>query len=86
MRKPTHWRRGRPAWPVQLLDTRGYLAHAYVLARYFHPSVYDCLYAAVGLSLGYQVVTADRPFYVALAKPFPQTMLWIEDLPFSNQV
>ena len=61
--------------PVRLFDTRDYLAHAYALAQEFHPSVYDCLYAALGLSLGCEVVTAERPFYAALSRPFPETML-----------
>ena len=39
------------------------------------------LYAAVALSLGCRCVTADRPFYAALAAPYPETMLWVEDIP-----
>lgn len=51
------------------------------LATLYHRSLYDCLYAALALREGCQVVTADRPFYEALRVPFPSTMLWIEDLP-----
>ena len=67
--------------PVQLLDAVPHLPAAYTLARLYHPSVYDCLYAAVALALGCQVVTADRPFYLALEAALPGTMLWIEDVP-----
>ena len=67
--------------PVKILPVGGILARAAELALNFHPSVYDCLYAALALREGCQVVTADRPFYDALRVPFPSTMLWIEDLP-----
>ena len=70
-----------PRLPVVLLDSIEFLPAAYVLAQAFHPSVYDCLYAALALSLGCQLVTADRPLYQALLRPFPETMLWIEDIP-----
>lgn len=72
------------AWtdiPVRIVDSVPYLRAAYHLAELFHPSVYDCLYAAVGLALNCQVVTADRQFYDRLAGLFPQTMLWVEDIP-----
>ena len=44
-------------------------------------AVYDTLYLALGLREGCQVVTADRPFYDALAAAFPGTMLRVGDLP-----
>ena len=66
---------------MRILPVGGILARAAELALDFHPSVYDCLYAALALREQCQVVTADRPFYDALRVPFPSTMLWIEDLP-----
>ena len=69
------------ALPLDLVDDRPHLYEAYRLARAYHPSVYDCLYAAVALHLGGQCVTADRRFYNAFAPAFPETMLWVEDIP-----
>ena len=67
--------------PVRIFDAGTALAAAIDLAARYHPSLYGCLYAALALRERCQVVTADRRFYDALSKPFPQTMLWIADLP-----
>ena len=66
---------------LELADDADLLPEALELATQYHPSLYDCLYAALALREGCQVVTADRPFYDALRVPFPSAMLWIEDLP-----
>ena len=67
--------------PVRIVGIDSILSTAMELAANYHPSLYDCLYAALALREECQVVTADRPFYDALAQPFPGTMLWITDLP-----
>jgi predicted nucleic acid-binding protein len=51
------------------------------LALLFERSVYDSLYVCLASLLNYQLVTADRRLYNALASAFAQTMLWIEDIP-----
>jgi predicted nucleic acid-binding protein len=66
---------------VELFSAEPLLSDAFRLARAYHPSVYDCLYAALAIREGCQVVTADRPFYEALERPFPGSMLWVEDIP-----
>ncbi|MGI8926904.1 MAG: type II toxin-antitoxin system VapC family toxin [Tepidiformaceae bacterium] len=71
------------ALPLALVDDAPHLADAYRLALTFHPSVYDCLYAAVAISRACSLVTADRPFYDRLARPYPGLMLWVEDIPFA---
>lgn len=45
-----------------------------------HP-VYDCLYLALALREHCQLVTGDRRFYNKVAPTYPETMLWIEDVP-----
>jgi predicted nucleic acid-binding protein len=66
---------------IERVEDSQLVADAIDLATAYHPSLYDCLYAALALREQCPVVTADRPFYDALAAPFPQTMLWIDDLP-----
>ncbi|OAI41331.1 hypothetical protein AYO38_03875 [bacterium SCGC AG-212-C10] len=67
--------------PVRWLEDRRFLYFAHQLALSFHPSVYDCLYAATAITMRGKCVTADRQFYDRLAPPYPETMLWIEDIP-----
>jgi predicted nucleic acid-binding protein len=66
--------------PLELVDSRPHRALALDLATRFHPSAYDCLYAAVALAIDCQVVTADRAFFNNLRKAYPRTMLWVEDI------
>jgi predicted nucleic acid-binding protein len=44
-------------------------------------TVYDALYVALALAEGCQFVTADRALYNSLASAYPETMLWVEDIP-----
>lgn len=54
---------------------------AYEIASATGCSVYDCLYAALAVTLGTRMVTADRRFYDRLAKsPLAEHVLWVEDI------
>lgn len=64
-----------------LIGSSGLKELALDLAVRFHPSAYDCLYAALAIREDCPVVTADRRFYDALVPHFPANILWIEDLP-----
>ena len=66
--------------PVRLFGTLPLRRQAMELALAYHPSTYDCLYAALALREDCPVVTADRRFYQAMAPAMPRQMLWIEDL------
>ncbi len=45
-------------------------------------SVYDCIYLALAVQLGTQVVTADERFWNALSKtPWSPSICWIENVP-----
>jgi predicted nucleic acid-binding protein len=46
-----------------------------------HGTVYEALYVALALAEGCQFVTADRALYNSLAPIYPETMLWVEDIP-----
>jgi predicted nucleic acid-binding protein len=67
--------------PVKLFESAPLVADAFALALAHHPSVYDCLYLALALREGCRLVTADRRFYDAVAAAFPETVMWIEELP-----
>ena len=51
------------------------------IALTFDRSIYDAFYVALAHQLGCQFVTADRKLYNALGHVYPETMLWIEDVP-----
>ena len=53
---------------------------AFQLAQSDGRSVYDCLYLALALEQGCQLVTADRKFLDAVVRHLPETMVWIEDV------
>lgn len=44
-------------------------------------SVHDSLYVALALRERCQFVTADRKLYNATAAAYPDTMLWVEEIP-----
>jgi predicted nucleic acid-binding protein len=67
--------------PIELFESLPLRVEAMRLALAYHPSTYDCLYAALALREGCPVVTADRPFYDALHGPHPEAVLWLADLP-----
>ncbi len=67
--------------PVQKHPDHRLFRSAYTLARQTHRSLYDCMYLALAEAIDGQVVTADRKFYMAIAKgPYGQRVLWVEDL------
>ncbi len=55
---------------------------AYQLALDTQRSVYDCLYLAVAEAVDGIMITADRKFYLSLARgSYGRRVLWVEDLP-----
>lgn len=70
-----------PTLPVALRPSARLGRAAVDLAGQYHPSAYDCLYAALALAEDCPVVTADRRFYEALHPAYPASLVWIEDLP-----
>lgn len=51
------------------------------IALRFNRSIYDSLYVALAFQEDCPLVTADRRLYDAIAPSYPETMLWIEDVP-----
>ncbi len=46
-----------------------------------HHAAYDCFYLALALELGCQCVTADAGFLRGFSSAYPDTLLWVEDVP-----
>jgi predicted nucleic acid-binding protein len=67
--------------PVRLVPDLALLSQANALARSHHPSVYDCLYAALAIREQLPLVTADRRFYEAILPVLGEDAIWIADLP-----
>ncbi|MEX0782449.1 MAG: type II toxin-antitoxin system VapC family toxin [Dehalococcoidia bacterium] len=65
---------------VQLHALSPLMTHALELSVTANHPAYDCFYLALALHLGGTCVTADRRFYDAFARRYPDTMVWIEDL------
>ena len=57
------------------------LPDALSLAYRHDRTVYDALYVVLARRLDARFVTADRSLYNSLAHAYPETMLWIEDVP-----
>jgi predicted nucleic acid-binding protein len=57
------------------------LTDAVRLALEFSLSLYDALYVALAIRDGCQCVTADRRLYEATSPAFPESMLFIGDIP-----
>ncbi len=55
--------------PVASIAIEPYLNHALTLATDIGHPVYDCLYLALALQRDTQVITADRRFVAAAARP-----------------
>lgn len=68
-------------FPISYVDSRELLAQAFSLATRYDRSIYDALYVVLALQHQCPLVTADLRLFNALSKPFPETMLWIEDIP-----
>jgi predicted nucleic acid-binding protein len=67
--------------PVEEVSTLPLLPAAFDIAARFERTVYDALYVALALREHCQLVTADKKLRNALAKAFPATILWVEDIP-----
>ena len=67
--------------PVFEMPTAPLLLGAMSIALRFNRSIYDSLYVALAFQEDCALVTADRRLYDALAISYPETMLWIEDVP-----
>lgn len=65
----------------QLVDSEPLLDAALRLAIQNQRSAYDSVYVIVAREYGCQFVTADRRLYDAISPVYPETMLWVEDLP-----
>ena len=67
-------------FPVQRHNFLPLLDPAYAMANHTGRSLYDCLYVALAVLLGGQVVTADRRLYDGLARSeFSEHVVWVED-------
>lgn len=67
--------------PVTEVATAPLLFGAMSIALRFNRSIYDSLYVALAFQEDCPLVTADRRLYDAIAPSYPETMLWIEDVP-----
>lgn len=69
------------ALPVDELPVGPLISHALQIAVRFNCSTYDALYVALALESGCQFVTADGKLHRNLAAAYPETLLWVEDVP-----
>ena len=67
--------------PIMLSSSQSLLPDTFDLALRFNRGVYDALYASLAMNEGCQCVTADRGFYDAAAAAFPETMVFIDQIP-----
>ena len=68
--------------PIEYHPTAQLRDHAYALANQTRRSVYDCLYLALAVMLGGQMVTADRRLHESLSpRPLGEHVLWVADVP-----
>jgi predicted nucleic acid-binding protein len=75
-------------FPARLRDLRltlhsdiALLDDAMAIALRFSRSVYDSLYIALALREDCPLVTADRRLFNAMQPAFPESLLWVGDLP-----
>lgn len=57
------------------------LPAAFEYASRHDRTIYDALYVALAVSEGCQFVTAERALYNSLIAVYPETLMWIEDVP-----
>ena len=70
------------ALPLTFHDDKGLLISAFNLADQTRRTVYDCLYLALAIHLGGQMVTADEKLVNALSgTPWAGSALWVANLP-----
>jgi len=67
--------------PVEEVPIFPLLPAAFDIAARYERTVYDALYVALALREHCQLVTADKKLRNSLAKAFPGTVLWVEDIP-----
>src|SRR5262249_40407096 len=70
-----------PLLPVSRHAEAPLLPAAFDLAELYQRTVYDCLYVALAVALGGQLVTADqRLFHSLRTTPVASHLCWIEDV------
>jgi len=65
----------------ELIDSEPLLDRAMRLSLDRQRDAFDGVYVSLALDWDCRFVTADRPLYRALAPFYPETMLWVEDIP-----
>lgn len=73
--------------PVRLHADEPLLRTAFGMALELRHSLYDCVYLALAVALGAQLVTGDRKLIETLSgTPFERFLCWVEDLPMKGDV
>ncbi len=74
-------------FPLQKHPFQFLIDSAFELAVQTRSSPYDCLYLILAISLGAQMVTADRRFYdnISRSQLAAGSLCWVEDLPQSGR-
>lgn len=71
--------------PVRLHADELLLPTAFGIALELQHSLYDCIYLALAVALGVQLVTSDRKLIEALSgTPCERFLCWVEDLPLNR--
>ena len=66
--------------PLQQHDIHSILKPAFELATVHNSSVYDCVYLALAVTGGCQMVTADRKLFDKIvAGEYPGSIQWVEE-------
>lgn len=67
--------------PIHVHSYLNFQDSAYHIAVQTHQSVYDCLYVALAVFVGGQMVTVDRRLFKGFASgPLGKHLAWIEDV------
>lgn len=67
--------------PIQLVDVLPLVPDAFEIAVRWERSHYDALYVALARRESCQLITADTALYRSMVTAFPETMLWVGDIP-----
>ena len=71
-----------PMLPLTRHEALPLLSAAFDIATQTQRTVYDCLYLALAVNLGGQMVTADQRFFNALSSTrWAASLCWITDIP-----
>lgn len=69
------------SYPILYTGIASLQERAYMIAKQTRRGVYDCLYVALAVRLGEQLVTADRRLFDGLVgTPFAEYVMWVEDM------